>query len=535
MGKKRDASTLDVDDGDAIENSSPAPVVSKKVVSTPSEPAQAATADDKRARPSMSVYIMPLMGAIRNATSKYMKGPSVALIDTSTGKNAPNADARGSNVIVIHPGSRFLRIGRASDAYPVTVPHCIARRVSLPSGDHPAHLNVSIENSPANLAEMEQQMTDYEEGMRDRQKQARRRVQSQADTFNSASVPKLLPDSASVSDVTWTEDPDRPFYIGHEALRIDPREPYAIRYPFKHGFPDTASYASKMELEADLSAIWTTAIETHLKIPAASLGEYSVFLVVPDVADTALLKDLHNVALRGMGVKAVLSHQEAVCAAFGATLSAACVVDLGAQTTTVSCVDDGWLQRTTRVRMNYGGDDMTRVLHALLMRQEAFPMRDCGLALAHQIASLNELKEAHVSLLVRKLLFIKLYCIVLMKLLNDVQAEATTGQQFQWILRSHGDRAMRVDFKVNDEFFVAAHVRLLFTFFFCSFPSHSNHSPQSVFNNHMYRPAVLPTRRALPDPEDVFADSDEPKTDDGKPVPAIVFKLRQDTEYVHVD
>lgn len=31
-------------------------------------------------------------------------------------------------VVVIHPGSRTLRIGRATDTLPVTIPHVIARR-----------------------------------------------------------------------------------------------------------------------------------------------------------------------------------------------------------------------------------------------------------------------------------------------------------------------------------------------------------------------------------------------------------------------
>lgn len=39
---------------------------------------------------------------------------------------------RGSDIIIIHPGSRFLRIGRASDAYPVTIPHVIARKFNTP-------------------------------------------------------------------------------------------------------------------------------------------------------------------------------------------------------------------------------------------------------------------------------------------------------------------------------------------------------------------------------------------------------------------
>ena len=35
---------------------------------------------------------------------------------------------QGTSVVVIHPGSQNLRIGRASDPFPVTLPHCIAWR-----------------------------------------------------------------------------------------------------------------------------------------------------------------------------------------------------------------------------------------------------------------------------------------------------------------------------------------------------------------------------------------------------------------------
>lgn len=39
---------------------------------------------------------------------------------------------RGSNVIVIHPGSRYLRIGRASELNPVYVPNVVARKTNAP-------------------------------------------------------------------------------------------------------------------------------------------------------------------------------------------------------------------------------------------------------------------------------------------------------------------------------------------------------------------------------------------------------------------
>jgi len=39
---------------------------------------------------------------------------------------------RGSHVIVIHPGSRFLRIGRACDMTPASIPNVIARKTKPP-------------------------------------------------------------------------------------------------------------------------------------------------------------------------------------------------------------------------------------------------------------------------------------------------------------------------------------------------------------------------------------------------------------------
>lgn len=40
------------------------------------------------------------------------------------------ASPRGSDILVIHPGSRWIRIGRATDAFPVSVPHVLARKVN---------------------------------------------------------------------------------------------------------------------------------------------------------------------------------------------------------------------------------------------------------------------------------------------------------------------------------------------------------------------------------------------------------------------
>lgn len=46
-------------------------------------------------------------------------------------------------MIIIHPGSRHLRVGRASEAFPRTVPHVIARKMTKPV-EPPRNLPLAI-------------------------------------------------------------------------------------------------------------------------------------------------------------------------------------------------------------------------------------------------------------------------------------------------------------------------------------------------------------------------------------------------------
>ena len=68
--------------------------------------------------------------------------------------------------------------------------------------------------------------------------------------------------------------------------------------------------------------------------------------------------------------------QDHVAATFGAGLGYACVVDVGDQKTSVSCVEDGISHRNTRVRMDYGGSDITQTFFWLLQKC-AFPYKNC--------------------------------------------------------------------------------------------------------------------------------------------------------------
>jgi actin-related protein 8 len=80
------------------------------------------------------------------------------------------------------------------------------------------------------------------------------------------------------------------------------------------------------------------------------LKHYRAVLVIPDIYNRLFLKELVSLLLTHLGFGGCFLLQDHVAATFGAGLGAACVVDLGDQKTSVSCVEDALSQRATRVR-----------------------------------------------------------------------------------------------------------------------------------------------------------------------------------------
>lgn len=72
-------------------------------------------------------------------------------------------------------------------------------------------------------------------------------------------------------------------------------------------------------------------------------------------------------------------HQESYAAIFAAGMSTACVVDIGATSTSVACVDEGLLLPDTRIKLDYGGDDITAAL-ATILQKSNFPYHELDLS-----------------------------------------------------------------------------------------------------------------------------------------------------------
>jgi len=194
---------------------------------------------------------------------------------------------------------------------------------------------------------------------------------------------------------TWTDvSKSPPYIIGDEALYIPASQRYRLSWPMRrghlniHGDPG----GTLTSVLADIELIWSHVLQDHMEIPLKDLKHYKAVLLIPDIYVQKHVKALVHLLLTTFGFGAVIVHQESVCATYGSGITVACVVDVGDQKTSISCVEDGISHKASRLTMEYGGSDVSRLFHSLLGR--------CGVTLPQvklscpgDVVQLQALKE----------------------------------------------------------------------------------------------------------------------------------------------
>ncbi|CAJ0646071.1 15179_t:CDS:10 [Entrophospora sp. SA101] len=298
-------------------------------------------------------------------------------------------EPEGYRTLVIHPGSRNLRIGRASNAFPQVIPHVIARRFwnvsSKPKNEDGVDHNESIKQEETINVQFKQVVNDIKKELKDRMKAAKRRpvanAQSQVHSFNKSAHSEIIADHNDPYRVEWTDvDDGSTYYIGEKALRIpDTETDIKLFYPIQNGELNTKDYDSVKAVVGDLEKIWT------------------IILVIPDLCNRTYMLELVTMLLLYMNFRRIFVAQEAVCVSFGAGISCSCVVDIGSQTTTVSCVEDGMCINDSRLSLHYGGDDITTFFIKLLKKNK-FPYQEMNLNCVYDWLLAEEIKEKFCTL-----------------------------------------------------------------------------------------------------------------------------------------
>lgn len=344
----------------------------------------------------------------------------------------PPEHLHSKTIIVIHPGSLNLRVGRASDLNPLTLLHAIARRAR--SNGHiyrdsflPERIDLT---QPQEFEEARLAVSHTLQSCL--QSDGQRRYATppqQIAAFNRRSEPEILAPNGG----EWLKT-DGDIIIGNDILGINPAEPYNISFPFKGGDFNVHSGpgGSMTAVLADLETIWTHVIETHFQINKKDFKYHKAVLIVPDVYNRTYLRELMYLLLSKMDFGSCFLVQDHVAATFGSGLSYACVIDVGDQKTSVSCVEDGICHPHTRVRLNYGGGDIAQIFYWLLQKC-AFPYKDCKDQNKLDAMLLRKLKEE--------------FC--------HVNLDICGSQEKTFILKQPGKAVMQYTIQVGDECIVA--------------------------------------------------------------------------------
>jgi len=311
------------------------------------------------------------------------------------------SDMVSASVIVIQPGSLWLRLGRGTDVSPTKVLHAVARWRGQRGGAHQDHLLLS---QPKLDARAWKTLDD-----------ARLQVlQALGRTTRLDGTRRNPPGNVRVTELNSTvtgekvENAGEPgrndgeheeVVVGDDVLSLDPALPYNVHFPYQRGDLNTHAGigGSLTSILVDLQEVWTRSIEKHLHISPADFKHFRVVLVIPCLYRRSTIKHYVSMLLLSMGFSGCFVVQDHVAATFGAGLGAACVVDVGDQKTSISCVEDGVSQPSSRIHLDYGGADITQVLY-FLARKCGFPYKACNPTNRLDAMLLHSIKEAKCSL-----------------------------------------------------------------------------------------------------------------------------------------
>lgn len=347
---------------------------------------------------------------------------------------------RGSNLVVINPGSANIRIGLAQQDVPFNIPHCIARRTTGANQAPKKIVQDQLLNSQVTTAQHVEREKAYdsiasllkipfldEEVANNSFTRKMGRADGYANTpqsnrkeiaftwtnvvekkLDSSSTLQSSPNKGEIGGPTDLKEGTaskelgssecklKEYICGEEALRISPTEPYCLRRPIRRGHLNVSLYYPMQQVFEDLQAIWDWILIEKLHIPHSERNMFSVVLVVPETFDSREIKEMLSIILRDLHFSSAVVHQEGLAAVFGNGLSTACAVNIGAQVTSVICIEDGVALPTTQMTLRFGGEDISRCLLWTQRHHQTWPpIRTDALAKPVDLLMLNRLKEAY--------------------------------------------------------------------------------------------------------------------------------------------
>ncbi|KAI1757810.1 hypothetical protein F4782DRAFT_480105 [Xylaria castorea] len=355
-----------------------------------------------------------------------------------------------SKVIVIHPGSQNLRIGFASDALPKTIPMTVATQ--FPQTESEMHEALPRRQFEAKTTDQQygeewskkyQKMcNDLKVDMRANKRKVLPNSKELVVNYNRRTEPEKIPRHNDPQEIDWTDvnsldDPSSvaSCFVGNAAQRVpdDSTPKFKLWWPIQHGVLNEDDYATAEHLYDDLETLLDKAIRQELGLTSTSTWKnYSCVFVIPDLYDKKYVEQVLKSCMIWFEFSRICFIQESMAATFGAGYTQACVVDVGAQKTSIACVEDGLCIEDSRINLKYGGYDVTDTFIKMML-YDNFPYQEINLRRRYDFLLAEELKIKHCTM---------------------SQADISV-QLYQFHLRAPNQPTYKYQFKTYDEVILA--------------------------------------------------------------------------------
>lgn len=282
---------------------------------------------------------------------------------------------------------------------------------------------------------------DLKNRMRRKQRRIVPNCREVAISHNRKGTPVVMPELNDTSRVEWTEvNPEGQngspaYFLGQKALRIpdDSKPRYKLSWPLRFGYFNEEDYTSKDAIVRDISLILEDAIENQLSIRRKrDRAQYGCVYVIPDLYERNYVTTILDLLLREFGFGRVCFIQESMAGSFGAGYATCVIVDVGAQKTSICCVDEGMCIESSRIHLRYGGLDVTETFIRMMLN-DSFPYSDINMKRRYDFLLANELKEKFCTLSVMDF----------------------APNQFEFFLRVAGQDTRQYYFRAYDEVILA--------------------------------------------------------------------------------
>ena len=254
--------------------------------------------------------------------------------------------------------------------------------------------------------------------------------------WNTTNPPDLISEHNDPLRIDWTEFPSNPkqapkYIVGAPALRIPEKSTprYRLHWPVRHGWLNENDYESRNMLYRDFFLIIEESIKMELGLTRKKdWNQYSCVFIIPDLYEKVFVSRVLEEFIRDFNFQRVCFIQESLAASFGAGFSTACIVDMGAQKTSICCVEDGMCFEDARVNLKYGGCDVTETFIKMMLFDK-LNYSEFDLMRRHDFLLAEELKERHTTM-------------------TD---EAIYVFLHDFHLRAYGQETRKYSFKIYDE------------------------------------------------------------------------------------